>query len=59
MRDVAASVQLAREKGKSVAKAAWDLDLHENVLRKWIRAYEEDPTSERRFANPPCGLHGV
>jgi transposase len=36
------AVRLAREQGISVAEAARDLDLHENVLRKWIRLYEED-----------------
>ena len=37
------AVRLVKEQGISVAEAARDLDLHENVLRKWVRAYEDDP----------------
>ena len=37
------AVRLVREQGLSVAEAARDLDVHENVLRKWIRRFEEDP----------------
>ena len=29
------AVKLVRERGVSVSQAARDLDLHENVLRKW------------------------
>jgi transposase len=29
-------VKLVRERGVSVAQAASDLDVHENVLRKWV-----------------------
>ena len=32
-----------KERGVSVAQAARDLDLHENVLRKWIREQAADP----------------
>lgn len=32
------AVKLVRERGVSVSQAARDLDLHENVLRKWVRA---------------------
>ncbi|WP_352516241.1 MULTISPECIES: transposase [unclassified Mesorhizobium] len=31
------AVSLVKERGVAVAQAARDLDLHENVLRKWIR----------------------
>lgn len=31
------AVKLVRDRGVSVAQAARDLDLHENVLRKWVR----------------------
>ncbi len=31
------AVKLVRERGVSVSQAARDLDLHENVLRKWVR----------------------
>ena len=37
------AIKLVRERGVSVAQAARDLDLHENVLRKWIAAYVADP----------------
>jgi len=37
------AVRLVRERGVSVAQAARDLDVHENVLRKWIRQQEADP----------------
>jgi len=37
------AVRLVRERGVSVAEAARDLGLHENVLRKWVRAVEDDP----------------
>lgn len=37
------AVRLVRERGVSVAEAARGLDLHENVLRKWVRAVEDDP----------------
>jgi transposase len=37
------AVKLVRERGVSVAQAARDLDLHENVLRKWIAAFRADP----------------
>ncbi len=37
------AVKLVRERGVSVAQAARDLDVHENVLRKWVREYGSDP----------------
>jgi transposase len=37
------AVKLVKERGVSVAQAARDLDLHENVLRKWIREQAADP----------------
>lgn len=38
------AVTLVRERGVSVAQAARDLDVHENVLRKWVKDYGSDPT---------------
>ena len=38
------AVKLIRERGVTVAQAARDLDVHENVLRKWVREYGEDPS---------------
>ena len=32
-----------RERGVSAAQAARDLDLHENVLRKWVKEFDSDP----------------
>ena len=37
------AVKLVRERGVTVAQAARDLDIHENVLRKWVREYGDDP----------------
>ena len=44
-----------RERGISVAQASRDLDLHENVLRKWVRAYEAPVVSETRLSLTPNG----
>jgi transposase len=37
------AVRLVSERGLSVTQAARDLDIHENVLRKWVRQYRDDP----------------
>jgi transposase len=37
------AVRLVRERGVAVSQAARDLDLHENVLRKWVRELAVDP----------------
>jgi transposase len=37
------AVKLVRERGVSVAQAARDLDLHENLLRKWVKDFAADP----------------
>lgn len=37
------AVRLVKDRGVSVAQAARDLELHENVLRKWIRELGADP----------------
>jgi transposase len=37
------AVKLVKERGVAVAQAARDLDVHENVLRKWIRDATVDP----------------
>ena len=37
------AVRLVKERGVAVAQAARDLDLHEHVLRKWIRDLSVDP----------------
>lgn len=37
------AVRLIKERGVSVAQASRDLDVHENVLRKWARDLAADP----------------
>ena len=37
------AVRLVRERGVTVAQAARDLDVHPNLLRSWIKAFETDP----------------
>ena len=37
------AVRLIRERGVSVAQAARDLDVHENLLRNWVKQFAEDP----------------
>lgn len=37
------AVRLVRERGVSVAQASRDLDVHENLLRKWVKQFDDDP----------------
>ena len=37
------AVKLVRDRGVSMAQAARDLDLHINVLRKWVGDHGADP----------------
>ena len=37
------AVKQVSEPGVSVAQAARDLDVHENVLRKWVKEFGADP----------------
>jgi putative transposase len=37
------AVKLVKERGVTVAQASRDLDVHENVLRKWVRELRETP----------------
>ena len=37
------AVRLVRDRGVSAAQAARDLDIHENVLRKWVKEFAADP----------------
>ncbi len=39
------AVKLVRERGVSVTQASRDLDLHVNVLRKWVRDHDAAPAS--------------
>lgn len=38
------AVRLIKERGVSVAQAGRDLDVRENVLRKWMRELSADPS---------------
>lgn len=37
------AVRLVLERGVSVAQASRDIDVHENVLRKWVKELGADP----------------
>jgi transposase len=37
------AVKLVRDRGVSAAQAARDLDVHENVLRKWVKEFTANP----------------
>jgi len=37
------AIKLVRERGVSKAQAARDLGIHLNVLRNWLKDYEQDP----------------
>jgi transposase len=37
------AVRLVSDRGMTVSQAARDLDIHDNVLRRWIRQYRDDP----------------
>ena len=45
------AVKLVRERGLSAAQAARDLDVQENVLRKWVKEFGSG--SVQAFANDP------
>jgi hypothetical protein len=47
----AEAVYLVRERGMRVAQAAWDLDLHANMLRRLVK----DPTP--LMINLNCSMH--
>jgi transposase len=38
------AVRLVRERGVAFAQGARDLDVHENVLRKWVKEFAADPS---------------
>ncbi len=38
------AARLITDRGVSVAQAARDLDVHENVLRKWVKSLAADPS---------------
>jgi transposase len=36
------AARLVRERGVALAQAARDLDVHENLLRKWVKEFAAD-----------------
>jgi transposase len=44
------AVKLVKERGVAAAQAARDLDVHENVLRKWVKEFAADP--KQAFSRP-------
>ena len=38
------AVRLVRDRGVSAAQASRDLDVHVNVLRKWVKDFGSDPS---------------
>jgi transposase-like protein len=54
------AVRLVRERGVTVAQAARDLDIHLNLLRTWITAFEADPRDAfAGAAGTSCRWHSV
>lgn len=51
------AVRLVRERGVSVAQAARDLDLHQNMLRNWVRGFAADPAQGALSKNPLQAKH--
>lgn len=41
------AVRLSRERGVSLAQVSRDLEVHVNMLRKWVRELTADPASRR------------
>ena len=37
------AVRFAGERGVSMAQASRDIDVHENILRKWVKEFGADP----------------
>ena len=37
------AVKLIKDRGVSYAQAARDLDVHQTVLRNWVKAFADDP----------------
>jgi transposase len=50
------AVKLVRERGVSAALAARDLDVHEDVLRKWVREFGPDPVQRSKNSDLPSRL---
>ena len=37
------AIRLVRERGVSIAQASRDLDVHQNLLRGWVKQFDDDP----------------
>ena len=37
------AVRLVRDRGVSIAQASRDLGVHQNLLRNWLKRFEDDP----------------
>jgi transposase len=37
------AVRLIKDRGVSIAQASRDLDVHQTVLRNWVRDFGDDP----------------
>lgn len=46
------AVNLVRDRGVAVAQAARDLDVHENVLRKWVKELAVDTQNGSGVTKP-------
>ena len=53
------AMKLVRERGVSAAQAARDLDVHENVLRKWVKKSPPETHPALRTAMPPARSRGA
>lgn len=51
------AVRLVKNRGVAVAQAARDLDVHENVLRKWMRELSTDPQHAFPGASSRISMH--
>ena len=45
---------MVRERGVSVAQASRDIDVHENVVRKWVKEFGADP--KQAFPGHVCQM---
>ena len=49
------AVKLVKDRGVSVAQAARDPDVHETVLRKWVKEFGSDPV--QAFCSSGVPMH--
>ncbi len=51
------AAKLVRERGVTIAQAARDLDIHANVLRKWLEQYDAEGAKAYTEASPAKAEH--